>query len=450
MDLQRPDPLIITRKRFCRNDPNTPSIPAKRSVRAEQYDADLQRAIALSLAEGSTNRDSNNIVGSHPGMIGRKLEGTDAIENEDDELRLAIEASLADMHQVRPSAPGAMEDQEVDYKVSVARYHDLLGRLVSLIASSCQPLPTYDLTSRETETMLTFAQTVEHAVGFGDQNFQRFPHVYPLYEQAHGLAGKLQRNIEEKATKQCEQGGPSYMVPASESDYRILIDMLSEMHDRLMYAVRRYDQLQEEQEAYNQRQRHRPPAAQYQHEAYRTMSPSRPEYATYPSVPQEQPFRLPISPPTMEGRQQPPPMQAFHTPIYHSAYSTLHGYAPAVSEVSNAQPLLRPISEMSASERRPEDPYSYPAQPSYVPSSPPHTTQPVRPGQPEYSTLNHSSQAFSSMGLAESYNRNEEVRVRTLQDLPALPDAPSHALPQIDQEPAPKKEMAEEPLLIEL
>lgn len=54
------------------------------------------------------------------------------------------------------------------------------------------------------------------------------------------------------------------------------------------------------------------------------------------------------------------------------------------------------------------------------------------------------------MGLAESYNRNEEVRVRTLQDLPALPDAPSHALPQIDQEPAPKKEMAEEPLLIEL
>jgi growth factor-regulated tyrosine kinase substrate len=52
--------------------------------------------------------------------------------------------------------------------------------------------------------MLTFAQTIEHAVGFGDRDLHRFPHVYPLYEQAHGLAGKLQRNVEEKGTKHCE------------------------------------------------------------------------------------------------------------------------------------------------------------------------------------------------------------------------------------------------------
>ena len=57
------------------------------------------------------------MVGSHPGMHGRKLEGTDAIDPEDDELRLAIEASLADMNRIRPSAPGAVEDQEQDYKV---------------------------------------------------------------------------------------------------------------------------------------------------------------------------------------------------------------------------------------------------------------------------------------------------------------------------------------------
>jgi hypothetical protein len=50
-------------------------------------------------------------------MNGRKLEGTDVIESEDDELRLAIEASLADMHQTRPSAPGAADDPEIDYKV---------------------------------------------------------------------------------------------------------------------------------------------------------------------------------------------------------------------------------------------------------------------------------------------------------------------------------------------
>ena len=57
------------------------------------------------------------MVGSQPGMHGRKLEGSDVLETEDDELRLAIEASLADMHQVRPSAPGAIEDPEIYYKV---------------------------------------------------------------------------------------------------------------------------------------------------------------------------------------------------------------------------------------------------------------------------------------------------------------------------------------------
>ena len=65
--------------------------------------------------------------------------------------------------------------------------------------------------------MLTFAQTIEHAVGFGDQNLQRFPHVYPLYEQANSIAGKLQSNVQEKATKQCESQNKSYLSFAARS-----------------------------------------------------------------------------------------------------------------------------------------------------------------------------------------------------------------------------------------
>ncbi|KAH8080463.1 hypothetical protein HD553DRAFT_265562, partial [Filobasidium floriforme] len=236
-------------ERLSKNDPNTPSIPAKRSIRTEQFDADLQRAIALSLAEGSSGEASNQMVGSQPGMHGRKLEGSDVLETEDDELRLAIEASLADMHQVRPSAPGAIEDPEIDYK----------------------PLPTYDLSPRETETMLTFAQTIEHAVGFGDRDLHRFPHVYPLYEQAHGLAGKLQRNVEEKGTKHY---------------------MLAEMHERLMQAVRRYDQLQEEQEAYSVQQRMT--QSQHQPGAHRAGAPAGSEYMGYSTISQQPSYHSPV------------------------------------------------------------------------------------------------------------------------------------------------------------
>ncbi len=52
--------------------------------------------------------------------------------------------------------------------------------------------------------MLTFAQTIEHAVGFGDQDLRRFPHAHGLHDQANMLSGKLHRNIEEKSTKQRE------------------------------------------------------------------------------------------------------------------------------------------------------------------------------------------------------------------------------------------------------
>jgi len=95
-------------------------IPAKRSVKAVQYEADLQRAIALSLAEGDSITATRELIGSHPGMSGRQLEGSDALDPEDEDLRLAIEASLADVPTSAPTAPGLDsndEEEEVSYKV---------------------------------------------------------------------------------------------------------------------------------------------------------------------------------------------------------------------------------------------------------------------------------------------------------------------------------------------
>jgi growth factor-regulated tyrosine kinase substrate len=185
-----------------KHDPSTPPVPTKRTLRTggANYDADLQRAIALSLAE-SQNSGGHGYAPSQPGRI---LEGTDEaqsgrVDDEDEELRLAIEASLEESRRVRPSAPPNddapttnYDQHATGYSVGAQRYEE----------PEYKPLPTYDLSPREAETMLTFAQTVDHAVAFGDQDFRRFPHVHALHEQAQALSGKLVRNIEEKTTKQ--------------------------------------------------------------------------------------------------------------------------------------------------------------------------------------------------------------------------------------------------------
>ena len=83
-----------------------PAIPGRTPRSREDLDADLQRAIELSLAE--SNPVSNRLIGSEP-PLARKA-GT--VEDDDEEMRLAIEASLRDIEKARPSAPQGAEEPE--------------------------------------------------------------------------------------------------------------------------------------------------------------------------------------------------------------------------------------------------------------------------------------------------------------------------------------------------
>jgi growth factor-regulated tyrosine kinase substrate len=116
-------------------------------------------------------------LGSEPPL---RRQGPGHVEDDDEELRLAIEASLRDSEMERPSAPSGSDEPE--YK----------------------PLPTFDLTPRETETVLTFSNTLDQMAAYGERDLRRFPHAHVLYEQAYAVGGKLQRNAEEKHTKQRE------------------------------------------------------------------------------------------------------------------------------------------------------------------------------------------------------------------------------------------------------
>lgn len=453
-----------------RNDPNTPAIPAKRHLRADQFDADLQRAIALSLAESSPSSASKHYAPSQPplaGANGRKLEGTDEGDDEDEELRMAIEASLAEMQKVRPSAPGGVEEPEF------------------------KPLPTYDLSPRETETMLTFAQTIEHATGFGDHDLRRFPHAHGLHDQASNLAGKLQRNIEEKHTKH---------------------QMLSEMHDRLMMAVRRYDSLLTEQDNYTRQQQElrrqenerrfanpyqyaypsaAPPAAQagyvpYQAQGYAPPPQQYPAYVPaqaayappaqlengqlqgmYPAIPTGPAvgvsgYAVPTSPPR-QAYQGMDPAQSISPPRQQSQVPT----SPVMQQQQQPYTHIPPQAQPSQPQQQMQYSSAPPLSPQAEVASIPFTSyQPPQAQQPMVSNPHTSQQQQQQYAQAPAqrhsqppqpqYNPPQQQQPQQAAPaFPSLPDAPTHIFPQLPAQPIDmsrqeERPVKEEALLIEL
>lgn len=212
-----PEPVRVCEACFAKrqkNDAAAPEVPTKRTLRTggKSYEADLQRAIALSLAEEAQQPGGKGYVPSQPGRL---HEGTDAPaaaggDDEDEQLRLAIEASLDEMRRTTRTAPASAASAPPDAQQDAEE-------------QTYKPLPTYDLSPREAETMLSFTQTVDHALAFGDPDFRRFPHVHALYAQAGAMDGKLQRNIEEKNTKSRERPPPRFSFSGQElirEDYR--------------------------------------------------------------------------------------------------------------------------------------------------------------------------------------------------------------------------------------
>ncbi|BEJ13787.1 hypothetical protein CspHIS471_0309610 [Cutaneotrichosporon sp. HIS471] len=183
-----------------------PAVPGRTPRTRQDYDADLQRAIELSLAQAQPGA----MMGSEPPLALR----TGVLDDEDEQLRMAIEASLREM-EARPSAP--MEEE-------------------------LKPLPTFDLNPRETETVLTFSNALDQMAAYGERDLHRFPHARLLHDQALAVGGKLQRNVEEKTTK---------------------AQMLQEMQGKLGEAVAMYGRILDEQQAYAQRK-----APEAQHAAY--------------------------------------------------------------------------------------------------------------------------------------------------------------------------------------
>ncbi|KIO21691.1 hypothetical protein M407DRAFT_28752 [Tulasnella calospora MUT 4182] len=225
--------------------------PAKPKSAREQADEDLQRAIELSLRESQQGSSRPGYVpatsASWPGVSeppefdrSTRPQGPAEEEEDDPELRAAIEASLRDVQAPRPSAP--VED----------------GMTEQPQASS------NELQLSEADAIMTFSQTIQEASARGTRDLVRYPGVSELLNRANDLTPKLAAGLEESIEKE---------------------RALTDMHEKLSEIVRLYDRILTEQIT-NPARRYGGYSTQYSQQ-YQAAAPT--QYAPQPSATLTQP-----------------------------------------------------------------------------------------------------------------------------------------------------------------
>ncbi|TYJ52235.1 hypothetical protein B9479_007166 [Cryptococcus floricola] len=352
--------------------PPAPAVPERTRRSRSDFDADLQRAIELSLAETQSHVHG---MPSEPPLV------HNAAEDDDEQMRLAIEASLRDA-EARPSAPtGYGEEPELP------------------------PLPTFDLNARESETVLTFSNTMDQMSAYGERDLRRFPHAHVLAEQAGAVGEKLRRNVEEKSTKQ---------------------QMLMEMQDKLSQAINIYGGILDGQQAFAARRAQDEQARRYQQQQgmYYGQQQQYQPYGYQPPVNGYQQFAAPqpaYQPPQAQPQSSLYPSMPYASPSFNQpqmypahqnhAWSPVPTVASPIQQVPHQPGLSRhvslqtqpvsPVVQPVGVQRQTSMTYgapaisSHPSQiraqpnaPQEVPSAPPpvnlstHPASPIAPTQP--------------------------------------------------------------------
>jgi len=197
--------------------------PRHRSAR-ELADAELQRAIQLSLEEVGAahgHRRPGYVPSqpspsawqtSEPPLVDRKTHPDSKsfeVEEDDPDLRAAIEASLREANAPKPSAPVAVEtprSEEPPYAYNTTGYSQSYPPTTTPAPAipSVPKLPNYDLEPLESDTILTFNQTVEQVEAQGGRDMSRYPAVNELFDKANGLRPKLALSLDDTGRKERE------------------------------------------------------------------------------------------------------------------------------------------------------------------------------------------------------------------------------------------------------
>lgn len=181
-------------------------------------DAELQRAIQLSLEEvnGTSGRSRSGYVPSQPSpakwgfseppIVDRSTypsqKAAVADDEDDPDLKAAIEASLREASAPKASAPSVIETPREEYSSYPSSAYSQSYAPQATSQATLPKIPQYDLEPLEADAILTFNQTVEQVQAQGGRNLQGYPAVAELYDKASGLRPKLALSLDDAGRKE--------------------------------------------------------------------------------------------------------------------------------------------------------------------------------------------------------------------------------------------------------
>ena len=228
--------------------------PREARVREDEaFDADLKRALEMSLEESKAPVGQGYIPSSQLHNQTAKTNGTDtnkplpqpSKEEEDDpDLAAAIAASLSEMENEKQKHASAFASQSATLSTQNPN------------AFVVQARPEYELTEKEAENINLFATLVERLGHQPPGTILREPRIQELYEGIGKLRSKLARTFGESVSKHGEFSFfvflPDVAVLCCLSDGRMectdlkRLDTLLDLHSKLATVVRYYDRMLED------------------------------------------------------------------------------------------------------------------------------------------------------------------------------------------------------------